>query len=184
MGTLRKWFEAFLHPEMNFETPHTFLRKIRIFLRKISIFFIKIHKFFPRGTRTPITLIWPRYSFKDPQEVIWSVLPPWNRLWNLMYILKKNKYNLHKNRYIFFKENRDLNHPYYDLYIPLGTLEKVFPCHKKDFGTIRTSSRKISTFFTKKKYVHFFQGWLRPQLPLLWPYIPLGTLGKWFEAFP
>ena len=34
-----------------------------------------------------------------------------------MYILKKNKYILHKNINIFSKENQDLKNPYYDIFL-------------------------------------------------------------------
>ena len=59
---------------------------------------------------------------------------------------------LKKNKYILSKENPNPNHPYYDLYITLGTIGKlfeVFSHFEMDFGTSRTSLRKISTFLRK-----------------------------------
>ena len=39
LGTLGKWFESFSHFKMDFGSPCTSLRKIRIFFTKISTFF-------------------------------------------------------------------------------------------------------------------------------------------------
>ena len=142
--------------------PHIYisLRNISTFLLKINTFLTKKKKkcvHFLQWELGPVSpLLWPIYFFKDLQEVIWNIPPPWNRLWNLIYILKKNKYTLKKNKYILSKRNPNPNHPYYDLYISLGTLKKwfkAFPQFKMDFGTPHTFFRKISTFFTK---IHTF----------------------------
>ena len=86
------------------------------------------------------------------------------------YILKKNKYILKKkkNKYILSKGNPNPNHFYYDLYITLRTLGKLFEVlsyFKIYFEISRTSLKKISTVLKKKvnssqKYAHFFQGGL------------------------
>ena len=44
------------------------------------------------------------YFFGDSRKVIWVVLPLQNGFWNPMYIYKKNKDILHKNKYIFLIE--------------------------------------------------------------------------------
>ena len=87
------------------------------------------------------------------------------------YIFKKNKYILKKKKYkyILSKGNPNPNHFYYDLYITLRTLGKLFEVlsyFKIYFEISRTSLKKNKYSLKKKKvnssqkYVHFFQGGL------------------------
>ena len=74
-----------------------------------------------QGGESPI---YDLYIPLGPSRSHLSIPPPKNGFWNLIYILKKNKYIIHKNTYIFSIGNQDSNHTYYDLYSPLGTLKK------------------------------------------------------------
>ena len=70
-----------------------------------------------------------------------------------VHSLRKISIFFTKTHTFFSKRNWEPNHLYYDLHIPLETLEKwfeVFPCLEKDFGTPHISTRKISTFFTRE----------------------------------
>ena len=140
LGTLGKWFYTFPYLEMDFGTPCTSLRKI-------STFFIKIHTFFSRRIGTSTTHIMTYIFLWGPLKSDLRCFPTmkWT-LENPTYILKKNKYILHKNAYKFFQEEprpqSTLLWPIYSFVGPLGSDLRCFPIPKMDFGISCTSLKK------------------------------------------
>ena len=131
-------------------------KKMYVFLWIIYVLFLSMYVEFQIAFQGGGSPIYDLYIPLGPSRSHLSISPPKNGFWNLMYILKKNKYIIHKNTYIFSIGNQDSNHTYYDLYSPLGTLKKWFEAFshlKMDFGTLHTSLRKISVFFIK---IHAF----------------------------
>lgn len=128
--------------------------------------------------------MWPKYSFRGFQEVILSVSPPRNPIWNFKYILKKNIYILKykknvypsQNMYFFINVRWDSNYPYYGLNIHLGELEKWF-----QFFPYCEIQFVIS--FHKNMYIFIKTIW-----DLNHPNYDLknyfGDLKKWFESLP
>ena len=106
--------------------------------------------------------------------MIWGFPLPWNRLWNVTYILKKNKDIRYKNSYIFPNGNKDPNDPH-------EVISGVPPLWKGLWNQMYIL-KKNKYIFCKNIYI--FSKGNQESFHLYYDlYIPLGTLGKWFEMF-
>ena len=82
----------------------TYILKKNKYILKKNKYILKKNKYiFSKGSNPnhPYDDI---YFFGDSRKVIWVVLPLQNGFWKPMYISKKNKDILHKNKYIFLIE--------------------------------------------------------------------------------
>ena len=180
LGTLGKWFYTFPYLEMDFGTPCTSLRKI-------STFFIKIHTFFSRRIGTSTTHIMTYIFLWGPLKSDLRCFPTmkWT-LENPTYILKKNKYILHKNAYKFFQEEpRPQSTLLWPIYSFGGSLEsdlRCFPIPEMNFGISCTSLKK--KYILYKNTCIFSKGNWHLNYPHYDLFILLETLKKWFEVFP
>ena len=115
--------------------------------------------------------------------MIWGVLLPQNRVWNSTHILKKSKYIFHKNTYIFPWGTRiaiTLIMTYIYLWGPLGS----------DLLQLKNGIWNPTYILKKSKYIphkntHIFSKENQNPNRLYHDlYFNLGTLRKWFVAFP